>query len=241
MCQVGDTVLREIRCAFIGSPLSPPLCILSVMRSEYELISSLSVRPLLWKAVRYVDNRLAIWVQVGKVESLPQTVARPDFYGAPVLLEPEPDLSYVGCELHIMSRSMELSYKVPGFSELAREVGLGDKSTYGSFSDHQWRYRVGCSDLRAIRSGLEARVYGAARLSFPMHRARAALAKIYAMCIHLQYPSKLLYSLLSKHSRKFPDIYNHSFLNVLRTSVRLGGARGVIQLVEATELLETLE
>ena len=74
-----------------------------------------------------------------------------------------------------------------------------------------------------------------------MHRAQAALAKIYAISIHLQYPSKLMLSLLSKHSRKFPDIYSHNFQNVLRTSVRMGGARGVIQLVEASELLETPE
>ena len=57
---------RQIRGAFIGSPLSPAWCIMVVMFAEHQWLQSLSdarlLRGSLWMATRYVDNRLRIKV-----------------------------------------------------------------------------------------------------------------------------------------------------------------------------------
>ena len=76
----------------------------------------------------YVDNRLAVWTQRGADATIPSILRTLDFYGHPVLLEAEPDLSYVGCMLHVCNRSIELSLKLPGFQELATDLGQGDLS-----------------------------------------------------------------------------------------------------------------
>ena len=104
-----------------------------------------------------------------------------------MILEEEPDLSYIGCELKVGVSSVELLFKVPGYNELATEPGLGDSNLRGHFCDQLWRYRVGTADMRALRSGLESRLYGAARLSFPTHRAQAAVIKVPTFSIHLKY------------------------------------------------------
>ena len=75
-----------------------------VMRVGYEFLQTLNFRPLLWKVLRYVDNRLALFVKVGAQSSLPPSVGSAGFYGEPVVLEPEPDLSYVGCVVHTVGQ-----------------------------------------------------------------------------------------------------------------------------------------
>ena len=108
---------------------------------------------------------------------------------------------------------MELSFKVPGFPELACDLGLGDPTSHEHLVDQMWRYRRSHGDLRALKSGLESRLYGAARLSFPLHRAQAAVMKVLAISIYSAYSSQMLMALLTKHARKFPIVHNHIFLS----------------------------
>ena len=152
-------------------------------------------------------------------------------------LEPEPDLSYIGCELHVLGKSIELSYKVPGFYELSCELGFGDFDTRCRFIDQLWRYRVSHDDRRALTSGLNSRLFGAARLSFPVSRCQPAVMKVFSVSLHLQHPSQMLLQLLSKHARKFPVTYNNIFAAV-RESIVLGGPNGVMRLISSVEQLE---
>ena len=92
----GGKVVRQIRGAFIGSPLSPPWCVAVVIQEEYAWISSLDSDKPLWRkratAVRYVDNRMLAELQkngIGneKVENLRDN----NFYRSPIVLEAEPE------------------------------------------------------------------------------------------------------------------------------------------------------
>ena len=76
--------------------------------------------------MRYVDNRLSLSLDRGGVLDIPDHFLRSDFYGNPVLLEPEPDLCFLGAEIHIVGCTVQLSYKVQGFDELAADPGVGD-------------------------------------------------------------------------------------------------------------------
>ena len=49
---------------------------------------------------------------------------------------------------------------------------------------------------------MESRLYGAARLSFPVFRAQAAALKVFSIGVFLGYPPSAMSSLLRKHARK---------------------------------------
>ncbi len=235
--QIGSVVIRQQCAAFIGSPMLPPLCILSVMRSEYVFMQSQKAPILSWTPCRYVDNRLTVWIKSGQFSDLPEQMRHPDSYGSPVVLEPEPDLSYVGCIVHNMRTRLELEFKVPGFQELATTLGMGDPDSAETFDNQRWRYRNGCGDVRAVRSGTESRLCGAVRSSFPVVRAQAAVLKVFSIGVYLQHPSCELIRLLDKHARKFPIVDNGIFSSLRRCIVR-GGPLGAIDLVEMVLAIE---
>jgi len=178
-----------------------------------------------------VDNRLAVWVEVGRVSAIPSCVLDSGFYSSPLVLEVEPDLSYVGSTVHLIDHSLQLAYKVPGFEQLASDLGFSEFSASGSFIDESWRYRCGFADLRSLRAGLESRLLSAVRQSFPVHRSQIAVLQVFAISVYLSLPSSLMMSLLSKHASKYPNIYNSLFA-LVRNSIFLGGPSGSIPLVE---------
>jgi hypothetical protein len=196
-----------------------------------EISSRVRMECILWSASN---------LKAGQVSSIPEHVLRDDFYGRHVVLEREPDLSYIASTLHIGSHHLELAFNVPGFSELATGLGFGDTTLQTRFVDELWRYRVCKLDVRAIRSGLESRLYGAVRLSFPKCRAQAAVLKVFAISLYIQYSSALLLSLLRKHARKFPFAYNHIF-DLVKQSILIGGPLGTMRLVKRVCALEDTE
>jgi hypothetical protein len=99
---------------------------------------------------------------------------------------------------------------------------------------------VSHDDRRALTSGLNSRLLGAARLSFPVSRCQAAVMKVcsvFSVSLHLQHLSQMLLQLLSKHARKFPVTHNNIFA-VVRQSIVLGGPKGVMRLISSVEQLE---
>ena len=95
-------MLRQIRGAFIGSPLSPPWCELVVMLAKYQWTTSLSTAALEnhFAAVRYGDNRLALCLADAASREPNRVLAsfqNHEFYGAPIRLESETGIDFVGC------------------------------------------------------------------------------------------------------------------------------------------------
>ena len=178
-----------------------------------------------------MDNRLALWLRVGQTAAIPPTLLNIEFYGRPVVLETEPDLGYVGSSVHIVGLSVEVSYNVPGFAQVAFELGFDSGLDFGSFANERWRYRTCVTQVWSLRAGVETRLYGAVRQSFPISRAQCAVLQVFSICVYLYYPSSLLTPLLRKHARKFPVVYSMIF-GLVRSSVFRGGPQGAINLVE---------
>ena len=147
VCMIGGIVVRQIRGAFIGFPLSPPWCMLVAMFAEWQWHSSLSSSQcgLSWQASRYVDNRLVAHIAVHSDSDLDQTCIipaeiepflKPSFYGPPIVLEPEAGLDFVGIRIAIRGLALEGQYIVTGFEELARTPNLMQLPL-----ECRWKYR----------------------------------------------------------------------------------------------------
>ena len=88
--------------------------------------------------------------------------------------------------------------------------------------------------VRALKAGLEGRLHCAVRLSYPVLRAQAALFQVFAICIFLGYPSRMLLGLLHKHSFLFPLVYSGDIVRTVKDGVSLSGPRGTLVMIEAT-------
>ena len=126
---------------------------------------------------------------------------------------------------------------MPGYEQLACSLGFGEDELLEGFDDQRWRYRVNRRDVRALRSGMESRLYSAVRLSFPLRRSQIAVMQVFVICIYLEYSSIVLLALLRKHGHKFPVVYNTIF-EIARASVVKGGPMGAILLIEAEQALK---
>ena len=100
---VGDHVLRQVQGAFIGSPISPPWCLLTVGMTEYDWNTFLRlpyVRGADWTAVRYADNRFMLGLSTHSFLCVPCGLLDPTFYGDSIVLEPEADdQQFVGSKI----------------------------------------------------------------------------------------------------------------------------------------------
>ena len=108
-CMVGNTLLQQTRGAPMGSPASPALCDMVV--AECEQSWSHTYRNITYNvkhchtkqftlsgffATRYVDNRLTLLPTRATHLSHFLQFLSPHFYGAPIFLETEPGLDYLG-------------------------------------------------------------------------------------------------------------------------------------------------
>ena len=206
--EVGGKVFRQHRGAFIGLPILAGWCVMSVMESEMKLLSASLVGPAMptvvrsWRTLRYVDNLLVVFLKGASVTPPPLDLLSPDLYGAPVTLETEPDLSYVGLDLAVRDRQLAADYKVPRFEFIAN--GQGEP-----FLNERWRYRTSRSggSIASLLCGMSRRLHCAARVCFPSRRACISVLKSWAVTLHLGYPVQQWRRLLGSHSRKYRVLY----------------------------------
>ena len=250
---VGDRVVRQVRGAFIGSPLSPAWCSLVLMWAEYQWRSSLqSTQPSfgeLWTAVRYVDNRLTMCVaaegsnhprgsdRLGHevasmlldVDNVFTQVLSPHFYGSPIELEPEEHLDIVGVRISIDGVSIQGSYIVHGFEELFMQNGRLVLPL-----EHRWRYRSAQSagSSSSLLVGFKTRAHQALRLSFPLVRARRSLAQQVAVSLALGLAEGDLVQAVVSLRRRFPRALPEQFCHSLIHAVRNHDVRQVLSMGE---------
>ena len=108
-CMVGNTLLQQTRGAPMGSPASPALCDMVVAVCEQSWTHTFhnityNVKHCNTKqftlsgffATRYIDNRLTLLPTCATHLSHFSQFLSPHFYGAPILLETEPGLDFLG-------------------------------------------------------------------------------------------------------------------------------------------------
>jgi hypothetical protein len=195
------------------------------MEPEMQLLSE---RPrnitnssdLAWLALRYVDNLLAVFVTRGPKVGMPLELLDKHFYGKPIVLGDEPDLTYVGLQIHRIGCNVEASWNVQGFDKLAASYyhcyddGPGDdnnNSVTDLFIAERWRYRSYRSggSSTSLLSGMSSRLHSAARMSFPLRRAQISVLKLWAVSLHLGHPRSELRRLMMRHARKYPSVYSN--------------------------------
>ena len=233
VCEVGGVVVRQAQGAFIGFPLSAAWCILSVMETERAFLSSLGVtiQTARWEAMTYVDNLLTLYRKVNDDLDVPVELMQADFYGAPVILEDEPDLRYVGLEVDVTGPYVEAQLHVAGYAGIVED--LFKRGSCENFKNEMWRHRSiksAGSDVM-LASAMSGRLHQAARMSFPQIRAQAAVIELFVVALRLNYPRNLLSRLLTGQSRRYPNTYTPSVTNVLRFAISSRMNAGILTLV----------
>ncbi|CAK0824869.1 unnamed protein product [Prorocentrum cordatum] len=200
-------VVRQIRGAFIGSPLSPAWCTISVMQRERDWIRSALGRVLrcqdMWMALRYVDNRLVLGFRNRSgVVLVPSSLLDSELYLPPVALEKEPANDFVGVKIMTEGTTVETQYIVEGFDGIAKRGGVG------SFPEqHRWRYRSSLSGgSQSVKvAGLLGRLHQAVRLSFPVPRAQKAAVQLVGVYVALGHRSEEVARAVSVIRKRYPQ------------------------------------
>ena len=95
-----------------------------------------------WEAIRYVDNRLCICRAIDRPVLARIAMFDPEFYGAPVVLERESGLQYVGFEIIPDGPTFECAYPVPGFEMIEPALRCNQSGPLSApLGEEQWRYR----------------------------------------------------------------------------------------------------
>ena len=230
---VVNTVVRQIRGAFISSPLSPPLCNNTVTRSEFEFLVTLNHRRLGWGAARYVDNRICITRVQSGLPSVPAAVLTENFYGEPILLEPEPDTNYLGTMVTAKCGQLQMEFVVYAFNEILQSTRQCDSDPECEpVLNERWRYRSEFTDARTQRCSVDCLLHGAVRLSSPTSLAQLAVLKAFATLLYMQYDRQILEVALSKHSKRFAATYTADMRRTLLSAIQCGGKDGTQQLLK---------
>ncbi|CAK0832692.1 unnamed protein product [Prorocentrum cordatum] len=207
--ECAGAVVRQIRGAFIGSPLSPPWCTVSVMMRERSWMdsaaASIALAAWTWTGARYVDNRVVLGLQrkIGGATLVPSSLLDPGFYVDPVVLEPEPDNSFVGVKVLTDGLRVEAQYAVYGFPDIVVEAGSLRFPMH-----HKWRYRSGASGgSAAVKvAGLLGRMHQAIRLSYPIRRARRAVVQLAVVYLALGHDHKDLVGAMQTVGKRYPHV-----------------------------------
>ena len=217
---IGKTVMRQRRGSLIGFPLSAALCIMTVMVVEASVLHI--ERPISptrrWIGSRYVDNLLTVHIRRGSQDGLPPVLYDLQMYGSTVILEFEPDLSYLGLELVIRHGSIKLALKVPGYCEIL-EHGPCKEPT--DLIREKWRYRsptAGCSP-RNLLAGFASRPHMAARYAFPKRRSQAGVVQLFCVALVVGHTRVELRKLMNKHAKAYPMLYEPWLLRELRQAM----------------------
>ena len=128
----------------------------------------------------------------------------------PVVLEPEPDLKFVGVRLELSGTTVSALYVVGGFEEI-RVLDSGQLSFHRA---EAWRYRSTLSaGSRAVKmAGLLGRLHQAVRLSFPVSRARQGVVQLVAVYLALGHEKDDVKDALERVSKPYKVEFSNNFL-----------------------------
>ena len=209
LCNVLGTVKRQIRGAPIGCPCSPQWMLLVVCRREYLWLQGIQHRILRhhsWQVVRYVDNRLAFYLEINNEKQMPVELFDEKFYGETIVLKPEPKDAIIGAQLFVKNqKGTPALHRAPQIE--CRFVVLGFPPTYSWGQklavEELWRYRTWecAASKRNLLSAFVARLHLACRASFPTFRACEAICRVVLVYIMLGYPPQELCKSLRKFCR----------------------------------------
>lgn len=217
MFSLGSTVWQQVRGGCIGSPLAGVLCCAVVTLYEANYLSSLKISvdcavPKMWAACRYVDNRLlAYFKQNELVHPVVPALKSLEFYRDPILLEPEPDLVFLGAQLKLSGMLLSSEAVVPGWKD--------DGSV--SIVEVLWRYR-GCHGAESMMCRFGS-VFGrcalASQLSSSPVQAQRAVTRLFVVMTHVMVGDMVLRVAASRLSRLGVTMFPKSFSSRLRRAV----------------------
>ena len=155
---------------------------------------------------------------------MPKALRSACFYGETVVLEFEPDFSYLGLRILPTGHSFHLEVIVPGYAEIENSYPFQPKIV-----SERWRYRTAMSSgsARGLLSGFESRLHTAARFGRPASRAREAVAKLVTIAVVTGQDTRLLRRVLKKHGMKHPHAYSAQFRKALLNAIKLPGQRAI--------------
>ena len=201
-------ILRQIRGCPIGAQLAPSLCTLAVAYVEYKWIQSndVALRARTWECCRYVDNRLLMYWRKDGTRLSPQQLSDPHFYGFPVVLEHEPDLTVVGTQIILSQKDFGTVLIVHGFPE-QQPCGLRfpeDLKEPTLALGSRWRYRAPtCLASPATRvSGLLGKLHLAWTVSHPEVNKHKSIWRLMWVFAAMGYPSQILRNTYMKFAIK---------------------------------------
>ena len=198
----------------IGSPLSPPWLVASVMLKEHEWLLGLQQPNLahntriqhgLWDVIRYVDNRLVLTFSSGSKTFASESLRDPAFYGGQLTLEPEPTTEIVGIDMIHLAQRVALLHEKGNVVECRSKV-IGYDKTHFPWNE-LWRYRTAYSagSDRLNLSSFQTRIHQAIDLSFPEHRKQEAIARTLWVYRALEFNPCDLVEIVLKKRRLLKD------------------------------------
>ena len=192
-------------------------------------MSTLRATARAWLGCRCVDNLLTVHTARGNVHELPDDLWDLGFYQAPMRLEHEPALDFLGCMVEARGSRLTLDFNVRGFEEIMSQMDSGaDEPT----ARGKWRYRspIAAGSAHRALSGLIGKLRNAARFPFPVQRAKAAILKLIIVAIALGYTPKAMRTVVVGHAQKYKMVYTPQF--VLRLTATLRSTSCIEQLRE---------
>eukprot|EP00438_Fugacium_kawagutii_P027131 Skav225194 [mRNA] locus=scaffold3065:150056:151534:+ [translate_table: standard] len=169
--QMGQC-FQQVRGSAIGNQISPVLANITVSHTEHHWQRThTSPLPPTFFTCRYVDNRLTLIHATDTRSHLVREFLEPTFYQDPVLLEDEPDNSFLGCVINPNTHTL----------------------TYTHPTD-RWQFHSWASATAPQHklSAAFARIHLAANHTFPPAQAHADVNTLLLTYEDLGYPSKPL-------------------------------------------------
>ena len=178
---------QQVRGSAIGNQISPTLANITVSHVEHQWISQPHTQSLLQRhsdgiyIIRYVDNRLVIVDYQQQHHAAMQQFLTDTFYQSPVLLEPEPDNTFLGCDINPDQQT--ISYIQPA---------------------NTWQFQLytSAASKQHKLSAAYSRICLAARHSYPHHQAKRDIESLIQTYISIGYPEQPLRTMASRMLRR---------------------------------------
>ena len=174
---------QQFRGSAIGNQISPVLANITVSLTEQDWLNRPQVQQYLHThsnrilITRYVDNRLVLIDQSQQHHAIIQPFLQDTFYQEPVILEDEPDNSFLGCTIDLQKHT--LSYIQPN--------NAWQFQSFGSAASTQHKL-----------SAAYSRICLAARHSHPYKQAQHDVEFLIQSYVSLGYPYKPLRAMAAR-------------------------------------------
>jgi hypothetical protein len=141
-----------------------------------------------------------------------------DFYGEPILLEPEAGNDFVGVRIQLRGNSLTASFITLGFDELAIATFDGRRFP----REWLWKYRSArsASSCTTQFSSIIGRLHQAIRHSFPVPEARRATARLLAIHCALGHNCSVLTRSVERLAKQYKSVFARPFYDQLMTALR---------------------